>query len=191
MGKMVIESILFIIGGYLLGSVSAAYLAGKWIGGKDLRQYGSGNLGGSMVWEHVSPVAAIVAGVYDLLKAALPAWSGGSGRSLLVHVLGFYRRAGVAQLLWTHAAGVLSLGGCVAGRAGSLGSHCFQGLGAVCPSSPGHHALVILLGRRPGDHAAAFGCDAGGGSGQALGGQPPSLAAGPRAMEGALEAGSI
>jgi glycerol-3-phosphate acyltransferase PlsY len=71
---MVIESILFIIGGYLLGSVSAAYLAGKWIGGKDLRQYGSGNLGGSMVWEHVSPVAAIVAGVYDLIKAALPAW---------------------------------------------------------------------------------------------------------------------
>jgi glycerol-3-phosphate acyltransferase PlsY len=71
---MIIESFLFIIGGYLLGSVSAAYLAGRWIGGKDLRQYGSGNLGGSMVWEHVGPVAAVVAGLYDLIKAALPAW---------------------------------------------------------------------------------------------------------------------
>lgn len=73
---MIFQSILFILGGYLLGSVSSAYLAGKWVAGKDLRQYGSGNLGGSMVWEHVGPVAAITAGLFDLVKAAFPTWLG-------------------------------------------------------------------------------------------------------------------
>jgi len=70
-----IESILLILGGYLLGSVSSAYLAGR-LAGKDLREYGSGNLGGSMVWEHVGPVAAIIAGLFDLFKAIFPTWLG-------------------------------------------------------------------------------------------------------------------
>jgi acyl phosphate:glycerol-3-phosphate acyltransferase len=70
-----IESILFIIGAYLLGSVSSAYLAGR-LAGIDLREYGSGNLGGSMVWEHVGRVAAIIAGLFDLFKAVFPTWLG-------------------------------------------------------------------------------------------------------------------
>jgi glycerol-3-phosphate acyltransferase PlsY len=48
-----IGAILLVIGAYLLGSISSTYLVGRWAGGKDLRQYGSGTLGGSMVWEHV------------------------------------------------------------------------------------------------------------------------------------------
>ena len=56
---MIVGSALLILGAYLLGSVSSAYLAGRWLGGKDLRQYGSGNLGGSMVWEHVARWAMI------------------------------------------------------------------------------------------------------------------------------------
>jgi glycerol-3-phosphate acyltransferase PlsY len=73
---MIVESALLIIGAYLLGSVSSAYLAGRWFARKDLRQYGSGNLGQSMVWEHVGHWQAIVAGVIDLLKAAGPTWLG-------------------------------------------------------------------------------------------------------------------
>jgi glycerol-3-phosphate acyltransferase PlsY len=71
---MNIISLLLIIGAYLLGSISSAYVAGRLFGRKDLRAYGSGNLGGSMVWEHVGRWAAIVAGLWDVLKAAIPTW---------------------------------------------------------------------------------------------------------------------
>lgn len=70
---MIIESILLIVGAYLLGSVSSAYLAGR-LAGKDLRQYGSGNLGGSMVYEHVGLWATIPVFLYDLFKSAFPTW---------------------------------------------------------------------------------------------------------------------
>jgi glycerol-3-phosphate acyltransferase PlsY len=73
---MIIEAVFLIVGAYLLGSVSSAYLVGRWFGGRDLRQYGSGNLGQSMVWEHVGHWQAIVAGLFDLIKAAGPTWLG-------------------------------------------------------------------------------------------------------------------
>jgi glycerol-3-phosphate acyltransferase PlsY len=71
---MNVESILLIVGAYLLGSVSSSYLAGRWMGGKDLRQYGSGNLGGSMVWEHVGRWVVVPVLLFDLLKAITPTW---------------------------------------------------------------------------------------------------------------------
>ena len=71
---MILQSILVIIGGYLLGSVSATYLVGRWLGGKDLRQYGSGSLGGSMVYEHVGRWAVVPVVIFDVLKATVPAW---------------------------------------------------------------------------------------------------------------------
>lgn len=67
------ESILLIAGSYLLGSLSPTYLIGRWLGGKDLRQYGSGSLGGSMVYEHVSKWVAVAVALFDILKATLPA----------------------------------------------------------------------------------------------------------------------
>ena len=71
---MIIESVLLTLAAYLLGSVSATYLIGKWLGGKDLRQYGSGTLGGSMVYEHVGRWAVIPVVVFDVGKAAVPAF---------------------------------------------------------------------------------------------------------------------
>jgi len=73
---MIIESILLILGGYLLGSVSSTYLVGRLVGGKDLRQYGSGTLGGSMVWEHVGRWAVVPVILFDIFKAAVPVWLG-------------------------------------------------------------------------------------------------------------------
>jgi glycerol-3-phosphate acyltransferase PlsY len=67
---------LLVIGGYLLGSVSPTYLLGRWLGGKDLRQYGSGSLGGSMVYEHVGRWAVVPVILFDVGKAAVPAWLG-------------------------------------------------------------------------------------------------------------------
>ena len=51
---MIIQSILLIVGGYLLGSIPTAYLVGKWLKDLDLRRYGSGTVSGSMVFEHVA-----------------------------------------------------------------------------------------------------------------------------------------
>ena len=70
---MLIQSLLLIAGGYLLGSVSSTYLIGRWLGGKDLRQYGSGSLSGSMVYEHVGRWAIVPVILYDVLKATVPA----------------------------------------------------------------------------------------------------------------------
>jgi glycerol-3-phosphate acyltransferase PlsY len=69
-------AVLLIVAGYLLGSIPSAYLAGRWTKGLDLRRYGSGTVSGSMVWEHVARWAVIPVGLFDVGKAALPAWLG-------------------------------------------------------------------------------------------------------------------
>lgn len=66
--------VAFIILGYLLGSIPTAYLAGKYIKKIDVRRYGSGTVSGSVVWEHVARWAIIPVGIFDMAKAAAPAW---------------------------------------------------------------------------------------------------------------------
>ena len=73
---MVAVACLLVAGGYLLGSIPAAYLAGRWLRGRDIRGYGSGTVSGSMVWEHVARWAVVPVGLFDMGKAALPAWLG-------------------------------------------------------------------------------------------------------------------
>jgi glycerol-3-phosphate acyltransferase PlsY len=69
-----LESALVVLGGYLLGSIPTAYLVGKWLGKLDLRRYGSGTVSGSMVYEHVARWAVVPVGLFDMAKAAVPAW---------------------------------------------------------------------------------------------------------------------
>jgi glycerol-3-phosphate acyltransferase PlsY len=71
-----IESGLLVILGYLLGSIPTAYLVGRWLKNLDLRSYGSGTVSGSMVFEHVARWAVVPVGLFDVGKAALPAWLG-------------------------------------------------------------------------------------------------------------------
>ena len=66
--------ILMVVFAYLLGSIPSGYLAGKWIKGIDLREYGSGTVSGSMVWEHVAKWAVFPVGLFDIFKGALPTW---------------------------------------------------------------------------------------------------------------------
>lgn len=65
---------LFLIGAYLLGSMPTAYLAGRWLRGVDVRDYGSGNVGGNNAGNVIGPWARIVVGLIDIAKAAVPAW---------------------------------------------------------------------------------------------------------------------
>ena len=65
---------LLILASYLLGSIPSAFIVGHWIKGRDLRQYGSGTVSGSMVYEHIARWAVVPVGLFDVAKAALPAW---------------------------------------------------------------------------------------------------------------------
>ena len=57
---------------YLIGSIPAAYLAGKLTRGIDLREHGSGNLGATNVYRVLGPRIALVVLLVDALKGAVP-----------------------------------------------------------------------------------------------------------------------
>ena len=65
---------LFILGGYLLGSIPTAYIVARLTRRIDLRRYGSGTVSGSMVYEHVSRWMVVPVGLFDIAKGALPTW---------------------------------------------------------------------------------------------------------------------
>jgi len=60
-----------LLGSCVLGSIPTAYLTRRWLGKKDIPHYGSGTASSSMVYEHVSRSAAVLVGLFDLLKATL------------------------------------------------------------------------------------------------------------------------
>lgn len=62
------------ISSYLLGSIPFAYTIGKILKKIDLRQYGSGTVSSSMVWEHVGHWAVIPVALFDVFKASVPVW---------------------------------------------------------------------------------------------------------------------
>ena len=68
------QAVALIVVAYLLGSVPSAYLASKWLRGIDIREHGSGNVGGSNVWHTVAHWAVVPVGLFDVFKAALPTW---------------------------------------------------------------------------------------------------------------------
>jgi glycerol-3-phosphate acyltransferase PlsY len=65
---------LWVIAGYLLGSTPTAYLAGRWLKGIDLREYGSGTVSGTGVIYHVGIGAGVLAGLFDVAKGAFIPW---------------------------------------------------------------------------------------------------------------------
>jgi glycerol-3-phosphate acyltransferase PlsY len=66
--------VLAVIFGYLAGSVPFAYLAGRWVGGIDIREVGTRSVGGSNVYEQVARWLIVVVGLLDIGKAALATW---------------------------------------------------------------------------------------------------------------------
>lgn len=65
------SAVLIVLGSYLMGGVSVAYVAGRLLRGIDLRRYGSGNLGPSNVWQQVSRPATIPVGLLEIGQGML------------------------------------------------------------------------------------------------------------------------
>ena len=86
---------------YLLGSIPAAYVAGKAIKGIDLRQHGSGNLGATNVYRLLGAKVAVAVLLFDALKGALPVL-------LLPRAFGL---AGPGAAWWPIAYGVAAIAG--------------------------------------------------------------------------------
>lgn len=54
--------------GYGIGSIPVAYLAGRWAGGIDIREHGSGNVGASNVWQTVSKGLVVPVGLAQIAQ---------------------------------------------------------------------------------------------------------------------------
>ena len=67
---MIINGIIAIIIGYLLGSIPSAYIATRLATGKDIRRMGGGNVGGLNVRREVGAWPAFAVGIVDLSKGA-------------------------------------------------------------------------------------------------------------------------
>jgi glycerol-3-phosphate acyltransferase PlsY len=62
---------LALVVAYALGSIPAAYIAGKWKG-VDLRKHGSGNLGATNVFRVLGSRIGVAVFAFDMLKGAVP-----------------------------------------------------------------------------------------------------------------------
>jgi glycerol-3-phosphate acyltransferase PlsY len=68
-----VETVLILILSYLLGSIPFALLVGKLGFGIDIRQHGSGNLGGTNTFRVLGKKAGFIVSASDVLKGTLAA----------------------------------------------------------------------------------------------------------------------
>ena len=62
---------------WLVGSVPTAYIIGRLVKGIDIRQYGSGNVGGTNLFYNVGKAWIVPLGVFELIvKGGSPVWAG-------------------------------------------------------------------------------------------------------------------
>jgi len=67
---------ILLLASYLVGSIPVAYLLIKIYRGVDIRNYGSGGVGGSNVYRSFSKPLGILVSVFDAGKGALMVWIG-------------------------------------------------------------------------------------------------------------------
>jgi glycerol-3-phosphate acyltransferase PlsY len=89
---------VLILSGYLLGSLSFAYFAGKLLKGVDLRKVGSGNLGATNTLRELGTLPGVIVLLLDASKGAIAVWLGSTfaadGQWWLVLVCGMAAIAG-------------------------------------------------------------------------------------------------
>lgn len=65
-----VNEIIAVVLGYLLGSIPTAYIVSRRVTGKDIRRLGGGNVGGLNTYREVGALPALVVGLGDLGKGA-------------------------------------------------------------------------------------------------------------------------
>lgn len=88
------KMIFSIVAGYLLGSISFGYLAGKYLKGIDIREYGSGNTGTTNIQRTLGTVPAILVLLLDFAKGFLAVFLANRISGVPVHTM----LAGVAAV---------------------------------------------------------------------------------------------
>ena len=126
---------------YVVGSIPAAYIAGKVTRGIDLRQHGSGNLGATNVYRVLGAKTAIVVLLFDAAKGAVPTlW--------FPRLFGVERAGAHALTLWAIAFGIAAIIGHVRPvfllwKGGGKGVATASGVfGALAPAAIGVTLLV-------------------------------------------------
>jgi acyl phosphate:glycerol-3-phosphate acyltransferase len=70
----VFRNLLFLAGGYILGSIPVGYIFCKISRNIDIRKYGSGNIGATNVYRIVGMGSAILVLALDILKGFIPVY---------------------------------------------------------------------------------------------------------------------
>ncbi|MDT0593405.1 glycerol-3-phosphate 1-O-acyltransferase PlsY [Glaciecola petra] len=73
---MTTSIVFFVVGAYLIGSVSSAIIVTRLFAIQDIRQQGSGNAGATNVLRVAGKKAAAIVFLFDLLKGAIPVYAG-------------------------------------------------------------------------------------------------------------------
>jgi len=68
---MLIEIIVAVVIGYLIGSIPFAFIFGR-LWGKNVGKMGDNNIGATNVLKNVSKIAGILTGIFDILKGLVP-----------------------------------------------------------------------------------------------------------------------
>jgi acyl phosphate:glycerol-3-phosphate acyltransferase len=74
MAAISVTTLLLVLGGYLLGSIPFGLIFAKLLGGKDVREHGSGNIGATNVSRVAGPVAGVLTLLFDAGKGAAAIW---------------------------------------------------------------------------------------------------------------------
>jgi acyl phosphate:glycerol-3-phosphate acyltransferase len=74
MANSSVATLILALTGYLLGSIPFGLIFAKTLGGKDVREHGSGNIGATNVSRVVGPVAGILTLFMDTAKGAAAVW---------------------------------------------------------------------------------------------------------------------
>ena len=69
---IILTWILLLLASYFIGSIPSGLIVGKSIWHKDLRDYGSGNIGATNAWRVLGKKAGIIVFLMDFLKGAIP-----------------------------------------------------------------------------------------------------------------------
>ncbi|MEY4431225.1 MAG: glycerol-3-phosphate 1-O-acyltransferase PlsY [Cyanobacteriota bacterium] len=103
MNDLLIAPLFCLVAGYLLGSIPAGYLAGRWLQGVDIRSLGSGSTGATNVLRQFGKGPALVVFLVDVLK--------GTAAVLLAKAVLQQGAATWVSDSWVVAAGLASLAG--------------------------------------------------------------------------------